>query len=49
MAPKEMDVRGRDVVIFDDMIATGGTMATAISLLKKQGARKTNGPMKNHW
>lgn len=40
MAPKEMDVRGRDVAIFDDMIATGGTMATAISLLKKQGARK---------
>ncbi len=40
MAPKEMDVKGRDVAIFDDMIATGGTMATAISLLKKQGARK---------
>lgn len=40
MAPKELDVRGRDVAIFDDMIATGGTMATAISLLKKQGARK---------
>ncbi len=40
MAPKEMDVRGRDVAIFDDMIATGGTMATAISFLKKQGARK---------
>jgi ribose-phosphate pyrophosphokinase len=40
MAPKEMDVRGRDAVIFDDMIATGGTMATAISLLKKQGARR---------
>jgi ribose-phosphate pyrophosphokinase len=40
MAPKEIDVVGRNVVIFDDMIATGGTMATAISLLKKQGARK---------
>jgi ribose-phosphate pyrophosphokinase len=40
MAPKEMDVSGRDVAIFDDMIATGGTMATAISLLKKQGARR---------
>jgi ribose-phosphate pyrophosphokinase len=26
------------VVIVDDMIATGGTMATAISLLKAQGA-----------
>lgn len=40
MAPKEINVSGRDVVIFDDMIATGGTMATAILLLKKQGARK---------
>ena len=31
---------GRDVVIIDDMIATGGTMATAISLLRQQGARR---------
>ncbi len=38
MAPKDLDVSGRDVVIFDDMIATGGTMATAITMLKKQGA-----------
>ncbi len=40
IVPKEMDIRGRDVAIFDDMIATGGTMATAISLLKKQGAKR---------
>jgi len=40
MAPKEIEVNGRDVVIFDDMIATGGTMATAITLLRRQGARK---------
>jgi ribose-phosphate pyrophosphokinase len=40
MAPKEIKVSGRDVVIFDDMIATGGTMATAISLLRKQGAKR---------
>lgn len=40
MAPKEIDVKDRDVVIFDDMIATGGTMATAITLLRQQGARK---------
>ncbi|NPV62906.1 MAG: ribose-phosphate diphosphokinase [Methanotrichaceae archaeon] len=40
MAPKEVDVKGRDVVIFDDMIATGGTMATAIALLRKQGAAR---------
>lgn len=40
MAPKEIKVAGRDVVVFDDMIATGGTMATAISLLRKQGAKR---------
>jgi ribose-phosphate pyrophosphokinase len=40
MAPKEIEVAKRDVVIFDDMISTGGTMAAAISLLRRQGARK---------
>jgi ribose-phosphate pyrophosphokinase len=40
MAPKEIDVIGRDVVVFDDMIATGGTMAMAITLLRKQGAKR---------
>ncbi|VVB72976.1 Ribose-phosphate pyrophosphokinase [uncultured archaeon] len=40
MAPKEVNVKGRDVVIFDDMIATGGTMATAITLLRQQGANR---------
>jgi len=40
MTPKEIDVVRRDVVIFDDMIATGGTMATAITLLRKQGAKR---------
>jgi ribose-phosphate pyrophosphokinase len=40
MAPKEIDVRGRDVVIFDDMIATGGTMATAIAMLRQLGAKR---------
>ena len=40
MAPKEMAVKGRDVVVFDDMIATGGTMAMAISFLRQQGARR---------
>jgi len=40
MAPKEVNVKGRDVVIFDDMIATGGTMATAITLLRQQGASR---------
>jgi len=40
MAPQEVAVKGRDVVIFDDMIATGGTMATAIAMLRQQGARR---------
>ena len=35
-----MDLRDRDVAIVDDMIATGGTMAEAISIVKRQGARK---------
>ncbi len=38
IAPKDISIKGRDVVITDDMIATGGTMATAISMLRKQGA-----------
>lgn len=37
--PKHVDAKGRDVVIIDDIISTGGTMARAISLLKRQGAR----------
>jgi ribose-phosphate pyrophosphokinase len=40
IAPKEIDVRGRDAVVFDDMIATGGTMATAIAMLRRLGARR---------
>jgi ribose-phosphate pyrophosphokinase len=40
MAPKDVAVAGRDVVIFDDMIATGGTMATAITMLRQQGAKR---------
>ncbi|MDD1762451.1 MAG: ribose-phosphate diphosphokinase [Methanothrix sp.] len=40
MAPQEVAVKSRDVVIFDDMIATGGTMATAIAMLRQQGARR---------
>ncbi|MBN1323132.1 MAG: ribose-phosphate diphosphokinase [Methanotrichaceae archaeon] len=40
MAPKEIQVNGRDLVICDDMIATGETMATAIALLRRQGARR---------
>jgi ribose-phosphate pyrophosphokinase len=35
-----VEVADRDVVIFDDMIATGGTMAEAVSLLRQQEARR---------
>ena len=36
--PKSLEVRGRDVIIIDDIISTGGTMAETISLLRSQGA-----------
>ncbi|MDK2892980.1 ribose-phosphate diphosphokinase [Methanohalophilus sp.] len=35
---KEIDVVGKEVIIIDDMIATGGTMAESIRMLKEQGA-----------
>ncbi|XRO74860.1 ribose-phosphate diphosphokinase [Methanocaldococcus sp. 28A] len=40
IAPKTLDANGRDVLIVDDIISTGGTMATAVKLLKEQGAKK---------
>jgi len=40
MAPKALDVAGKVVVIVDDMISTGGTIATAVKELKRQGAAK---------
>lgn len=36
----ELPVSGKDVIIADDIIATGGTMASAIKISKKSGARK---------
>jgi len=39
MKTKEMDVAGMNVLIIDDIISTGGTMAEAIKNLKRQGAR----------
>jgi len=36
---KNLDVTGRDVVLIDDMISTGGTMAESIRLLQDQGAK----------
>jgi ribose-phosphate pyrophosphokinase len=38
--PKNIRVKERDVIIIDDIISTGGTMAETISLLKKQGAHE---------
>ncbi|MFB0558824.1 MAG: ribose-phosphate diphosphokinase [Candidatus Bathyarchaeia archaeon] len=37
---KDLNVKGRDVVIIDDIIATGKTTAYAARILRKQGARK---------
>jgi ribose-phosphate pyrophosphokinase len=35
----EYDVRNRDVIIFDDIISTGGTMVESVKFLKKRRAR----------
>lgn len=37
---KRFDVEGKDVVVFDDIISTGGTIAAASKIMKKQGARR---------
>jgi ribose-phosphate pyrophosphokinase len=37
---KELLVENRDVIIFDDIISSGGTMAKAVKFAKEQGARK---------
>ena len=37
---KELDVKGREAIIFDDMIATGGTIANAAKMAKSNGATK---------
>ncbi|RLE54864.1 MAG: ribose-phosphate diphosphokinase [Thermoprotei archaeon] len=36
--PKSLSVQGRDVIIIDDIIATGGTIALAAREVKRQGA-----------
>lgn len=40
--PKMIPVAGRDVVIVDDIISTGGTQATATAMLYEQGARNVH-------
>jgi len=37
---KDLPVKDRDVIIFDDIISSGGTMAKAVRLVKDHGARK---------
>lgn len=34
------DVKGRDVVILDDMVDTGGTLVQSVAALKREGAQK---------
>ncbi len=40
VAPKSLDVRGKRVAIVDDIISTGGTIATAAGELRAQGASR---------
>jgi ribose-phosphate pyrophosphokinase len=35
-----LDVKGKNVIVFDDIISTGGSMATTVNILRKQGARR---------
>jgi ribose-phosphate pyrophosphokinase len=37
---KRLNVENKDVIVFDDIISTGGTIARAIKMLKSQGARR---------
>jgi len=36
---KPLPVKDRDVIIFDDIISSGGTMAKAVALMRRQGAK----------
>jgi ribose-phosphate pyrophosphokinase len=40
MEEKSFNVKGRDVIVFDDIISTGGTIAAAVKMLKNQGVRR---------
>jgi len=37
---KTLPVRNRDVIVFDDIISSGGTMIKAIGMVKEQGAKR---------
>ncbi len=40
IALKKLTVDGKDVLIVDDIVSTGGTMATAVKMIKIQGAKR---------
>ncbi len=40
MRPTDVDVKGRNVLLVDDIISTGGTMVRAVKILKDMGALK---------
>lgn len=40
MEPVDVDVKGKNVLIVDDIISTGGTMIRAANLLREMGAEK---------
>lgn len=42
IAPKSIDAKGRTVFIVDDIISTGGTLATAAGMLREQGAAEVH-------
>jgi ribose-phosphate pyrophosphokinase len=37
---RKLPVENRDVIIFDDIISSGGTMAKTVKMVKEQGAKK---------
>lgn len=40
ITPKSLNVKGRDVLIVDDIVSTGGTMVKAIEVVLREGAKR---------
>ncbi len=40
MEERRFDIEGKDVIVFDDIVSTGGTIAAAVKMLKTQGAKR---------